>query len=253
MPSSRDAAPAPFDYSRIPLGYYDRIARGPLGIRRLWHVAKFERVLDCLPRGDALLDVGCFAGTFLSLVPRQRFRVQWGIDLLDEQISYANAEHGTPFRAFRAATARTLVAEGKTFDAITLIEVIEHLRPDEIRALLADLHALLRPGGTLVITTPNYASAWPLLELGLRWCSDVSYEEQHLTRFTFGGFEAQLEAAAPGVWDRFACRAKTTTHFLTPFLAAVWYGGARALSRMVPHRAWHHPFGNLILLELRRR
>lgn len=263
MPANRDGigslsttercSASDFDYSKIPVGYYDRIFRGPKGIRRLWHVTKFERVLDCLPPATALLDVGCFAGTFLSMVPAQRFAVQLGIDVLSEQVRYANAEHGTAFRRFRTATARQLVDEGHTFDAITLIEVIEHLRPAEIRELVRDLHALLRPGGTLVITTPNYASAWPLLELGLRWCSDVTYEEQHLTRFSFPRLEAELEAVAPGVWDRFSCRAKTTTHFLTPFLAAVSYEAARALSRMVPHRAWHHPFGNLILLELRKR
>lgn len=246
---------ADFDYTRIPLGYYDQIFRGKKGVRRLWHVSKFERVLDVLPRseGGALLDIGCFAGTFLSMVPERRFARQLGIDLLPEQIEYARLHHGTSFRTFRAATAAQLASEPARFDAITLIEVVEHLRPAAVEAMLHDVWSLLRPGGRLVLTTPNYLSAWPLLELGLTWLSDVRYDEQHLTRFDFGRFEAQLETLVPDVWQRFSCAVKTTTHFLTPFLAAVSYDLARRLSRAVPHRAWHHPFGNLIFAVLERR
>lgn len=244
-----------FDYSRIPVGYYDRIFRGEPGIRRLWHVSKFERVRACLPEqaGGALLDIGCFAGTFLSTLPEQQFATQLGIDLLPEQIAYATRLHATAFRSFRTATTRQLVDERRRFDCITLVEVLEHLRPDTARTMLHDVDALLAPGGTLILTTPNYASAWPLLERALGHFSDVSYEEQHLTRFSYLRFEAQLEAIEPAIWQHFACTTKTTTHFLAPLLAGLSYDLAYRLSRVVPHRLWRHPFGNLILAVLRKR
>ena len=49
-----------FNYESIPNGYYDLVLRNGNPIRRLWHVSKFERVLDYLPpeNGGALLDVG---------------------------------------------------------------------------------------------------------------------------------------------------------------------------------------------------
>lgn len=243
-----------FDYTRIPLGYYDQIFRGPKGIRRLWHVSKFERVLDVLPTsGGSLLDIGCFAGTFLSTVPAARFPRQLGIDILPEQIAYATTHHGAPFRAFRTTTTRALVAEGARFDVVTAIELLEHLEPAAVQAMLEDLRHLLVPGGRLVITTPNYRSAWPLLELGLSWFSDMQYQEQHRTRFSYPSFETQLSALCPDIWRQFVCTVKTTTHFLTPFLAAASYDLARTLSRVVPHRAWRHPFGNLIFAVLERR
>src|SRR4051794_14065298 len=101
------SAPPTFDYGRIPIGYYDQMLRRGGGVRRLWHTLKFERVLDYLPEADggALLDVGCFAGSFLSMVPRHRFERQVGIDILPEQIAYATHHYATPFRSFKTANS----------------------------------------------------------------------------------------------------------------------------------------------------
>jgi SAM-dependent methyltransferase len=41
------------------------------------------------------------------------------------------------------------------FDAIFLVEVIEHLYDDELQKTVASIHNLLRPGGILLVTTPN--------------------------------------------------------------------------------------------------
>lgn len=240
-----------FDYRDIPLGFYDRIFRGPPGIRKLWHVSKFERVLDWLPAGRALLDVGCFAGTFLSTVPEAHFSRQLGIDILAEQIAYADQHYATPFRSFRVATVAELPAQ--SFDAATLIEVIEHLHPAHIASMLAGLARALRPNAPLIVTTPNYASAWPVLEHCVDRLSEVRYEEQHVTRFSYFALERQLEQVYPELWRSFRLEEVTTSHFVTPFFAALSYDGARWLSRVVPHRAWKNPLGHLIMARLRRR
>ena len=41
----------------------------------------------------------------------------------------------------------------------------------------------LRPGGKLVITTPNFHSAWPLVEAVLNRFGEVSYDFQHINKF----------------------------------------------------------------------
>jgi 2-polyprenyl-3-methyl-5-hydroxy-6-metoxy-1,4-benzoquinol methylase len=246
-----------FDYGRIPVGYYDRMLRqGGGGIRRLWHTLKFERVLDYLPESDggALLDIGCFAGSFLSMVPRHRFERQLGIDILPEQIDYATHHYGTPFRSFQVSPSITSFGEvGPKFDAVTLIEVIEHLRHDEIVGLFEQLESTLLPGGRLVITTPNYASSWPVLETLLNRFSDVKYDEQHITRFTYFSFERKLAEIWTPLRERYDVELKTTTHFLSPFLASMSYEIARGLARAVPHQSWTLPVGNLILAVLRKR
>ncbi len=247
---------ATYDYGSIPVGYYDRIFHGPKGIRRLWHVSKFERVLDCLPEADggSILDVGCFAGTFLSMIMRHRFERQLGVDILPEQIAYARHHHGTAFREFRQIdTIADIVKTGERFDVVTLIEVIEHLSAKDVAVLIEGIWKVLKPGGQFVLTTPNYGSMWPVIELALDRLSDVKYEEQHITKFSFFGLEDQLAKIYPVMWKRFTPTLKTTTHFLTPFMAGVSYELARGLSRALPHKSWAHPAGNLILTVLEKR
>ncbi len=254
--STSTSEPARFNYDGIPKGYYDNVLRQGNPIRRLWHVSKFERVLDYLPErpDQSILDIGCFAGTFLSLVPEHRFKRQVGVDILPEQIAYANASYGTPFREFKhIASIRDLSTVKEQFDCVTLIEVIEHLQPNEIRALMDGIVDHLKPGGKLVLTTPNYASAWPVIEVVLNKVSDVSYEEQHVTKFTYFNMERKLAKIYPDLFQYFnTVDFKTTTHFVTPFLAGLSFDVARGLSRVVPHQKWTHPFGNLVLMVLTR-
>ncbi len=245
-----------FDYGSIPEGHYDRVLRDGSPIRRLWHLSKFERVLDYLParHGQSLLDVGCFAGTFLSMADEERFTRQLGVDILPQQVAYASERYGTAHRRFQALTSITdLAGIDETFDCVTIIEVIEHLAPSEIQELLGHVARLLVAGGTLVVTTPNYASTWPILELILNRVGDVNYKEQHITRFTAFGFERKMASIYPPLRDEFSLDLLTTTHFGAPFLAPLSFDLARHLSRSVSHRSWRLPFGNLILAGFRRR
>ena len=253
-PTDATAQPA-FDYSRIPLGYYDKITREGNPVRRLWHLAKFERVIDYLPRhpGQRILDIGCFAGTFLALLDTEHFDYQLGVDILADQVGHAQAHHGGPHREFRhIPDLRGLATIEGTFDCITVVEVIEHLTPDEIGVVLDHSARLLRPGGKLVMTTPNYASTWPLLELLINRFSDLSYEEQHITKFTYWNIVRRLGEIWPAFSRSFQLETKTTTHFVTPFLAWLSFEGARRLSRVVPHKLWRVPVGNLVLTVFTR-
>jgi SAM-dependent methyltransferase len=224
-------------------------------IRRAWHLLKFTRVIECLPQvpRQSILDVGCFAGSFLSLLPQDRFERQVGVDILPEQIRYATEHFGTAFRRFVSLEKIDDLGrlDGR-FDCVTLIEVVEHLRPEEIARTIELVSKKLRPGGRLVLSTPNYASTWPLLELLLNRFSDVPYDEQHITRFTYFNCLPSLYALSPSLRDDFRLLFKTTTHLFTPFLALLGVENARRVSSLVPHRTWKMPFGNLLLLAFEK-
>lgn len=244
-----------FDYSSFPLGYYHQVMERGNPVRRAWHLQKFRRVLDCLPPGPglSLLDIGCFAGSFLSLADEKRFSNQLGVDVILGQIEFASAHFGTSSRRFQhIASLEQLNQLTETFDCITLIEVIEHLQVDEVRLTLKKAADLVKPGGQLVMTTPNYISMWPLLEFLINKTSQFSYEDQHITRFHYFNVESKLKAIVPEFFDLFQIQFKTTTHFIAPFLARISMNFADRVSQLRDHRSWRHPFGNLLLLSFQR-
>lgn len=244
-----------FNYDAIPVGYYHRVMEKGNPIRRAWHLQKFERVLDCLPLGNSpsLLDIGCFAGTFLSMVPPERFSKQVGVDILKKQINYAKKRFGTSYRQFHyIKDISQLNGLGEQFDCVTLIEVIEHLNRDQISEMLAAIAERLKRNGKLVISTPNYSSTWPAIEILLNRMSDISYEEQHLNKFNYFSVKKKLKELYPDMENKFKLDFKTTTHFMSPFLAAASLPFSRKVSRLYSHNRWHLPFGNLILIAFTR-
>jgi 2-polyprenyl-3-methyl-5-hydroxy-6-metoxy-1,4-benzoquinol methylase len=241
-----------FDYSAFPLGYYHQILREGSPVRRAWHQQKFRRVLDCLAPGPGLsiLDIGCFAGSFLSLLDEERFSQQVGVDVLPNQIDFANGHFGSPSRRFLHVSSIGALDLGKAvFDCVTLIEVIEHLDEQEVRIALDKAREVLKEGGRLVITTPNYTSAWPLLEILINKTSSFSYEDQHITKFNYFNVLKKIRRIAPEFLNSFELEFKTTTHFIAPFLARFSMDLAERVSRWRNHRSWRHPFGNLLLLS----
>ncbi|MFP4470141.1 MAG: hypothetical protein ACLFPE_05635 [Bacteroidales bacterium] len=60
------------------------------GMRSYWHFLKFERIIDGIDDNcKAILDIGCFAGTFLGMIPEAKISEQTGIDILEDQIVYS--------------------------------------------------------------------------------------------------------------------------------------------------------------------
>ena len=203
-----------YDYDGIGPGYYDDVFRRCAGIQSKWHHLKFRHVYANFPAGVRdHLDIGCGPGTFIGTLPQEIRCI--GTDLASAQIDYANREYGSPTRSFVCVRDDTLPFEPARFDAVTLIELIEHLQPAAIDRLLKEVRRVLRPGGRLLLTTPNYAGFWPLLEKVVNARAPVSYENQHITFFTPEKLQSLLDAQG------FADVRVTTFQGVAPFVAAV--------------------------------
>lgn len=232
-----------YDYEHgIPAGFYDEIWRRKAGVRYAWHDLKFRAVAAKLGGVRRLLDVGCGPGTFIGNYLDGVDCL--GIDFSAAQVDYANRRYGTARHRFSTGTVGGLRDAGERFDAVTMIELIEHLPPDEARRLLAEVRGLLAPDGVLVATTPNYASLWPAIEWGINRVSRVSYEAQHVNRYRRARLAADLADA--GYRDVSIGSAVG----LAPF-AAVLGAWAVAALEAVESRVRHLGCGNLLVAVAR--
>ena len=112
---------------------------------------KVLRAMPQLPTGARVLDAGCGNGYFGSLLAGQGFQV-CGLDPSASGIEVAR--HTYPDISFVCADLSQPPSGLAAFDAITCVEVIEHVyAPHKI---LRTLIGLLKPGGSLVLTTPYH-------------------------------------------------------------------------------------------------
>jgi 2-polyprenyl-3-methyl-5-hydroxy-6-metoxy-1,4-benzoquinol methylase len=99
-----------------------------------------------------VLDVGCFTGDFLSML-NEAGADAYGLELQEEAAKIANQR--LPGRVFQALVQGTEFPQGP-YDAITLMAVVEHVT--DPRYLVESCVRLLKPGGVLMLETPNTGS-----------------------------------------------------------------------------------------------
>ena len=125
---------------------------GPMSALHAMNPLRVGWITARLPGAGALLDVGCGAGLASEALARRGHTVL-GIDAAGQALDAARAHAGGLPIEYRQATTTDLVAEGRRFDAVTALEVIEHV-PDPA-GFMRDLAALLAPGGMLFVSTIN--------------------------------------------------------------------------------------------------
>jgi 2-polyprenyl-3-methyl-5-hydroxy-6-metoxy-1,4-benzoquinol methylase len=102
--------------------------------------------------GARLLDIGCGSGERLEKLQGLGWTVR-GIDFDEKVVGMAKARG----LDVTCGTIPGTWFPPDTFDVITMSHLIEHV-PDPIE-LLKECHRILKPGGKVVLTTPN-ASCW---------------------------------------------------------------------------------------------
>jgi len=176
--------------------------------------------------GEFVIDAGCGSGVVADHLAQSGAEVM-GIDANLEAIGFASREFARPnLRFVRGLVDDELTLE-RPVDKFYSLEVIEHIYRPQGVAMLRSFHRLLRPGGRALITTPNYRSAWPILE----WTLDrlrlvpTMADEQHVEHYHRGKLaEAAREAGFAKVAIRSIC-------LVSPWLAPLSWRAAEAAAR----------------------
>jgi ubiquinone/menaquinone biosynthesis C-methylase UbiE len=123
--------------------------RGSLLIRQM---KRAQLVKHTLKRSKAkfILDVGCaegFVTSFLSQLPAYVI----GIDI-DESIKIAKTKVKNAYFVYASITH--LPFKDGSFEAVTLLEILEHLPNAAINKGIAEVDRVLTSGGTLIVSVP---------------------------------------------------------------------------------------------------
>ena len=99
-----------------------------------------------------IVDIGCGTGPLVSEFTRRGIAAT-GIDSSPGALDAARRR--APTATFHLGSVVAIPLEAASVDAATLIETVEHLDDETLVAALAEARRVLRPKGSLLITTPN--------------------------------------------------------------------------------------------------
>ncbi len=120
-----------------------------------------------IPSNGSVLDIGCGNGAMLVEIRQLGSWRLCGVESSQSGVSLARSQ-GFDVRFADASADLVALFEPHSFDLIISVEVIEHVY--DPRGFLLQAHALLRPKGRLVLTTPYHGYLKNLLIAALGKC-----------------------------------------------------------------------------------
>ncbi len=148
-----DAALAADRAKRVVEQGYDHVAERhyhwAAGVRQEERLRYTRELLDRLPSGARVLELGCGQGVPTTHLLAERFSVT-GVDISANQLELARRE--VPGATFIHADMASVSFPPESFDGVAAFYSLFHVPREEHAALLARLAGWLCPGGLLVAT-----------------------------------------------------------------------------------------------------
>jgi dolichol-phosphate mannosyltransferase len=187
--------------------YDDRAFYSIIPLQRYWQRRRHSIVLLWARGHQRTLDVGCGSSVIV-----QSLNNAIGMDLLLSKLRF--------LRRFSIPVAQgsalALPFKDDSFDCLISSEVIEQMAFDD--AFFTEMRRVLRPDGTLIIGTPDYATTvWRVIAPIYSWVVPGGYRPEHVTHYTRStltdilvrhGFQVEETAYVAGAEMILKCRKK---------------------------------------------
>ncbi|MES2439830.1 MAG: class I SAM-dependent methyltransferase [Verrucomicrobiota bacterium] len=141
------------------------------------HVFRYKFAIP-FAKGKDVLDIACGEGYGSACLARLGARSVVGVDIDEESVAHARRKYGIEARV---GSAESIPAGDDVFDLIVSFETIEHV--SDPGRFLDECARVCRPGGTLVVSTPNKDV----------YLHDADPNDFHLSEMDVGEFLGLLE------------------------------------------------------------
>ena len=137
----------------------------------------FLRKLRNYFKNGHLVDVGCASGLLLAAAREEGWEVK-GVDISEPGVTYGRNKLGLDIFLGELEEAKY---PDEYFDVVTCMDTIEHVQNPY--ALLKEANRILRQGGLIVVSTPNFNGLTRLF-VSAKWTTFVSGHLYYFTRET---------------------------------------------------------------------
>lgn len=153
-------------------------------LQRYWQRTRHKIITGFVNPGDTICDVGCGSSRILAALPNAV-----GVDLRHDKLMFMRRTN----RLLVQGDGMKLPFGDNQFDCVITSEVIEHI-PEEDGHHIDECTRILKPGGTLIIGTPDYSRwEWNVLEWAYKRVKPNAYGDEHVTFYTFASLSEALK------------------------------------------------------------
>jgi ubiquinone/menaquinone biosynthesis C-methylase UbiE len=193
--------------------YFEALTKGNK-LQRFWHDKKFWSVLRSIDinRTTRVIDIGCGPGVLLSRIFRHA-NATVGLDISKNQVRFTNNLLKNNQNIVGAC--QNLPIRDNSMDCAFMVEVLEHLPPDDAEKVLKSIFRVLKKSGVLILTTPNYRSLWPVIEFFWNKINPINYNEQHINKLNIKKLRLLLTIAG------FKDIKMETIFIISPFISLI--------------------------------
>jgi glycosyltransferase involved in cell wall biosynthesis len=154
--------------------YDERAFYSAIPLQRWWQRRRHRLICGWTRDAGRTLDIGCGSSVIL-----QSINDVVGLDVLHNKLRYMR-RYDVPL--VRGSIFALPLADA-SFDCVVCSQVIEHIPYDD--AIFTELRRVLRPGGLLVLGTPDYATVgWRTIEPLYGFFAPGGYKDEHITHYT---------------------------------------------------------------------
>jgi len=130
-------------------------------------------------KGSAILDVACGGGKLLYFFKSRGYTNLNGVDISAEQVALSKQ---VTKNISEANAINYLEEHQSSFDLITGLDIIEHFQKSEVLKFLEAAYGALKPGGRIILQTPNAESPWGMTVRYGDFTHEVAFNPNALKR-----------------------------------------------------------------------